>query len=223
MQMWRFGYTQADFSIFILLRFENIKTEELQVRCGEWDIHKDVELFEPQDRIVKDYAFHPQFNPSQLYHDMALLFVDDFELDEPHLNTVCLPKDVGGLVNYDSTSCKVLGWGKRAEIVLAGDLDEELPQASMKAVTLPIVDHDTCQKGFQEKVNERFSLNENFICAGGNEGVDACEGDGGGPLVCPITGTENRYSITFMFFLPNHKSTISQFQVCSGWSSRGRG
>lgn len=32
------------------------------------------------------------------------------------------------------------------------------------------------------------------MCAGGQEGIDTCQGDGGAPLVCPVgPPSENRY------------------------------
>ena len=39
----------------------------------------------------------------------------------------------------------------------------------------------------------RFNLNNSFICAGGELGKDACTGDGGSPLVCPIPDSIDEY------------------------------
>ena len=38
-----------------------------------------------------------------------------------------------------------------------------------------------------------FQLSESEVCAGGEEGKDACDGDGGAPLVCQ--SKDNRWNV----------------------------
>ena len=40
------------------------------------------------------------------------------------------------------------------------------------------------------RLGEFFELHKSFNCAGGVGGEDACTGDGGGPLVCPVSGVQ---------------------------------
>ncbi len=57
---------------------------------------------------------------------------------------------------------------------------------TLKEVDLPVVDGNTCQNQLRTtRLGSAFSLNQQqFICAGGVAGKDACTGDGGAPLVC---------------------------------------
>ncbi len=79
--------------------------------------------------------------------------------------------------------CWVAGWGRnRAN----GDF-----QAIQHKVDVPIFDRDTCSTYLRDALIERrsrnanrFRLHESEICAGGETGKDACDGDGGAPLVC---------------------------------------
>ncbi len=51
-----------------------------------------------------------------------------------------------------------------------------------------------CQSRLRTKRGQSFDLHESFVCAGGSKTGDTCEGDGGGPLVCPTKGSDgDRY------------------------------
>lgn len=106
-----------------------------------------------------------------------------FVLDE-HISPVCLPRQ--GQINTGAT-CVASGWGK--------DVFGKAGKYSviMKRVELPVVDSDVCQRQLQgTRLGPRFRLDSSFICAGGQPGVDTCQGDGGAPLVCP-SGSDNRH------------------------------
>lgn len=110
-------------------------------------------------------------------------------LDSPfgeaeHINTICLPAQ--GQLSTGNT-CVASGWGK--------DVFGKAGKYSviMKRVELPVVDSGMCQQTLQAtRLGPRFRLDPSFICAGGQPGVDTCQGDGGAPLVCPV-GRDNRY------------------------------
>ena len=99
----------------------------------------------------------------------------------PHINTACLPS---AQQNFDYQKCWVAGFGK--------DAFGQSGQYSFiqKEVDVPVVEHGQCQQQLrQTRLGSRFRLNGYaFLCAGGEEGKDSCEGDGGAPLVCDVGG-----------------------------------
>ena len=131
-------------------------------------------------------TIHPRYSGIQdVFNNYALLHLkEEFILDE-HLDTICLPEHPNlrdG--NYNKSNCVTMGWGKNA-------FESDEYQRSMKQVMLPIVDNDKCQELLREtRLGSSFDLNKSFLCAGGGDG-DACEGDGGGPLVCPKLSAPN--------------------------------
>lgn len=59
-------------------------------------------------------------------------------------------------------------------------------QHVLKMVDLAVMPNDKCQENLRTytRLNSTFVLHDSFLCAGGQQGVDTCQGDGGGPLVC---------------------------------------
>ncbi|XP_055528996.1 phenoloxidase-activating factor 2 isoform X2 [Wyeomyia smithii] len=158
----------------------------LKIRAGEWDTQTTKERLPYQERLVTRVNSHPDFNPRSLASDIAIL-----ELESPitladHINVVCLPPN-----NYDArrSDCFASGWGKN-QFGKAGRYS-----VIMKKVLLPLVESSSCERELQRtRLTNRFRLHPTFICAGGESGVDTCEGDGGAPLVCPTgSANENRY------------------------------
>ncbi|KPU72696.1 uncharacterized protein Dana_GF27618 [Drosophila ananassae] len=158
------------------------------VRAGEWDSQTTRERLPYQERTVKNIIKHPQYKSRNIANDFALVILNQpFTLDD-HINVVCLPQQ--GAIPATSITCYSTGWGK--------DVFGSQGKYSviMKRVPLPVVDFNSCQERLRKtRLGPNFALDRSFMCAGGQRGIDTCQGDGGAPLVCPIgIPSENRYT-----------------------------
>ncbi|XP_044735350.1 uncharacterized protein LOC123297666 isoform X2 [Chrysoperla carnea] len=155
---------------------------DLRVRLGEWDVNHDVEFYPYIERDVISVHVHPEFYAGTLYNDLAVLKLDK-PVDwtrSPHISPACLPDPY---TDYTGTRCWTTGWGKDA----FGDFGKY--QNILKEVDVPIINQQQCQQQLQNtRLGFDFKLHPGFICAGGEEGKDACKGDGGGPMVCERNG-----------------------------------
>ncbi|CAH0547453.1 unnamed protein product [Brassicogethes aeneus] len=156
---------------------------DLRVRLGEWDVNHDVEFYPYIERDIITVTVHPEFYAGTLYNDLAILRMDkpvDWS-KYPHISPACLPNPHD---DYTGTRCWTTGWGKDA----FGDFGKY--QNILKEVDVPVVNQGVCQRQMQQtRLGYDFQLHPGFICAGGEEGKDACKGDGGGPMVCERAGT----------------------------------
>ncbi|XP_050301446.1 uncharacterized protein LOC126739699 isoform X1 [Anthonomus grandis grandis] len=156
---------------------------DLRVRLGEWDVNHDVEFYPYIERDIASLTVHPEFYAGTLANDIAILRMStpvDFA-KHPHIAPACLPHPQD---DYTGTRCWTTGWGKDA----FGDFGKY--QNILKEVDVPIVGFGQCQRQLQNtRLGYEFKLHPGFVCAGGEEGKDACKGDGGGPMVCERGGT----------------------------------
>lgn len=154
---------------------------DLRVRLGEWDVNHDVEFFPYVERDVISVHVHPEYYAGTLDNDLAILKLSqpvDFS-GTPHINPACLPDKYS---DFTRQRCWTTGWGK-------DNWEYGKYQNILKEVDVPIIEQNTCQNQLrQTRLGYNYVLNPGFICAGGEEGKDACKGDGGGPLVCERNG-----------------------------------
>ncbi|XP_055535654.1 uncharacterized protein LOC129724631 isoform X1 [Wyeomyia smithii] len=156
---------------------------DLRVRLGEWDVNHDVEFYPYIERDVISVQVHPEYYAGTLDNDLAILKMDspvDFS-NTPHISPACLPDKY---TDFSGQRCWTTGWGKDA----FGDYGKY--QNILKEVDVPIVNDQQCQAQLrQTRLGYQYKLHPGFVCAGGEEGKDACKGDGGGPLVCERNGS----------------------------------
>ena len=97
-----------------LLNSFRFQAQDLKIRLGEWDVHREDEFYPYVEKNVEEIFIHPNFVPRNLMNDVALLKLDT-ELDlsqHPHISPICLPPDNIELLGRNAT---VTGWGRLSE------------------------------------------------------------------------------------------------------------
>lgn len=130
---------------------------------------------------MDEIIIHPEYYPGNLVNDIALIRLSSpVDFSSPHIVPACLPSPYE---NFAGHRCWVTGWGKDA----FGTQGEY--QSVLKEVDVPVVNNGECEQILrQTRLGPYYQLHPGFLCAGGEPGKDACEGDGGSPLVCAVNG-----------------------------------
>lgn len=117
-----------------------------------------------------------------MLNDIALLILPEpVELNE-RVNTICIPPP--GIV-FDQNDCVVGLWKNNM-------FSSTIPYVFL--LKLPIVPQEECSQALRKtRLGSYFQLHPSFLCAGGENNQDACAGDGGSSLVCPIANQPGRY------------------------------
>ncbi|XP_028135555.2 phenoloxidase-activating factor 1-like [Diabrotica virgifera virgifera] len=146
------------------------------VRLGEHNLKYNVDC--NKDGICNKKAItsgiskiiiHKDYDTTLHSNDIALLRLSRKIAYTDSVRPICLPEpNEESLGSYDVLITS--GWG----YTRYGRSDVKLK------VDLPFRNKDECTALFK---NTNVKLNDNQICAGGEEGKDSCQGDSGGPLM----------------------------------------
>jgi len=153
-----------------------IYPSDLKIRLGDWQVNSFTEPLPYQDVDVSKVYIHPEFQKKNVWNNIAILELKQKVNYEYNINNVCLPGP-GYSPFQPGTYCVVAGWGKDS---FAGTY-----QHILKKIEVPLVEQKQCQVLFRKtRLGPYFRLHNSYLCAGGEQGKDACVGDGGGPLIC---------------------------------------
>ncbi|XP_074600229.1 trypsin-like serine protease domain-containing protein masquerade isoform X2 [Brevipalpus obovatus] len=152
--------------------------ENIFIRVGDYDLSSKVKSKYAQTQQVSTTYIHHNHNGQTLDNDIALLKMQSPVNMNDSICLVCLP--ARGSNRSPGQRCTVTGYGYRDE---AGPIALRIREADV-----PVVDDQECTGKINAVTEKLFILPSSSFCAGGEEGNDACQGDGGGPLVCEVDG-----------------------------------
>ncbi|XP_053114348.1 acrosin-like [Hemicordylus capensis] len=125
-----------------------------------------------QVRSPKRMVKHENYQSHQEINDIALIELDTPVQCNNYIQPACLP---GSSVDVSAlTDCFVAGWGYTREQSVA-------PSDILKEAKVDLIPTDTCNSSSWYY----GSIRTNNLCAGfEGGGIDTCQGDAGGPLMC---------------------------------------
>merc|ERR1719432_624550 len=128
-------------------------------RTGTTDTNRQV-------LTIAEIVLHPSYNPSGSSHDIALLKISE-TVDLDAWSPACLPTSGADFTGQNGW---VYGWGATSE---GGNLADKLLE-----LEVPIVSDSVCESAMS---SNGVTITSDMLCAGGENGKDACGGDSGGP------------------------------------------
>ncbi|XP_076225354.1 trypsin-like serine protease domain-containing protein masquerade isoform X3 [Nomia melanderi] len=152
--------------------------DAIYVRVGDHDLTRKYGSPGAQTLRVATTYIHHNHNSQTLDNDIALLKLHGQAELKDGVCLVCLP--ARGVSHTAGKRCTVTGYGYMGE---AGPIPLRVREAE-----IPIVSDAECIRKVNAVTEKIFILPASSFCAGGEQGNDACQGDGGGPLVCQDDG-----------------------------------
>ncbi|XP_011197759.2 serine protease grass [Bactrocera dorsalis] len=168
-----------------VLTAAHCKTDQLiSVRLGEHDLSTDVDCISssirlclppPEDYQIEEIFEHPQYMNPRFTHDVALLKLKREVKTEVHIRPICLPISQ---VVYDNSDAiqyfDIAGWGRT---------ENSHNTNVLQHAQIPHQPREVCQRIFAKA---GVNITQDHICAGGENKIDTCKGDSGGPLFTTV-------------------------------------
>nr|CAG4643851.1 EOG090X03V0 [Lepidurus arcticus] len=152
--------------------------DAIYVRVGDHDLTSKYGSPGAQTLRVATTYIHHNHNSQTLDNDIALLKLHGQAELKPGVCLACLPSR--GASQEPGKRCTVTGYGYMGE---TGPIPLRVREAEV-----PVVSDGECVRKINAVTEKIFILPASSFCAGGENGNDACQGDGGGPLVCEDDG-----------------------------------
>lgn len=143
--------------------------DAIYVRVGDYDLTRKYGSPGAQTLRVATTYIHHNHNSQTLDNDIALLKLNGQAELREGVCLVCLP--ARGVSHSPGKRCTVTGYGYMGE---SGPIPLRVREAE-----LPMVADAECVRKVNAVTEKIFILPASSFCAGGEEGNDACQGDGG--------------------------------------------
>ncbi|XP_055845974.1 uncharacterized protein LOC129911960 [Episyrphus balteatus] len=136
------------------------------------------------DSYIENWYIHEKFREgTHMNNDIAVIVMKNPVRFNDYIQPICLPQE--GTEYKEGRRCTISGWGSIQSGV-------STPSNNLRVAEIPVISDEIC------KLPHVYgsSVTEGMFCAGFlEEGVDACEGDSGGPFVCSDSDSETLYGI----------------------------
>jgi len=138
----------------------------------------DLQEFGHQRRSIKEWEAHGSWNNPPFDNDIAIITVSQpFDFSDPNVQPIEVwSADDGDLI--PETICNSTGWG------LTNGAGLSLPQ-ELHWIQIPVHAREKCEETFPGYITD------GMICAG-SAGHATCNGDSGGPFVCPTASGQGK-------------------------------